>query len=111
MRKLFIPYANNKGADQPAQAHSLISTFVVHCLVSIIPLSSISKIASLSCKSDQCPSCTPHKETLCPWLPIELTVKADQTVWMHKLIWVFTGEASSFCKFYCFRLILVLAMS
>ena len=27
---LFMPYANNKGADQPAHLHSLISTFVVH---------------------------------------------------------------------------------
>ena len=27
-----VSYANNKGADQPAHPHSLISTFVVHCL-------------------------------------------------------------------------------
>ena len=31
-----MPYANNKGADQPAHLHSLISTFVVRCLDSII---------------------------------------------------------------------------
>ena len=31
-----MPYANNKGADQPAQPHALISAFVVHCLDSII---------------------------------------------------------------------------
>ena len=31
-----MPYANNKGADQPAHLHSLISTFVVHCLDSMI---------------------------------------------------------------------------
>ena len=37
-----MPYVNNKGADQPA-----ISAFVVHCLDSIIPLVSISKISSL----------------------------------------------------------------
>ena len=43
----FLPYANNKGADQPAHLCSLISTFVVHCLDSIIPLVSISKILSL----------------------------------------------------------------
>ena len=42
-----MPYANNKGADQPAHPHSLISTFVVHCLNSIIPLVSISEISSL----------------------------------------------------------------
>ena len=30
-------YANNKGADQPTHARSLISAFVVRCLDSIIP--------------------------------------------------------------------------
>ena len=33
---LFMPYANNKGTDQPAHQRSLISTFVVRCLDSII---------------------------------------------------------------------------
>ena len=33
-----MPYANNKGADQPAHPRSLISTFVVQCLDSIVPL-------------------------------------------------------------------------
>ena len=42
-----MPYANNKGADQPAHPRSLISTFVVHCLDSIVPLVSISEISSL----------------------------------------------------------------
>ena len=42
---LFMPYANNKGADQPAHLHSLISTFVVRCLDSIISLDSISEIS------------------------------------------------------------------
>ena len=44
---LFMPYADNKSADQPPHPHSLISTFVVHCLDSIIPLASISNISSL----------------------------------------------------------------
>ena len=44
---LFMPYANNKGADQPAHLHSLISTFVVRCLDSIIPLVSKPEISSL----------------------------------------------------------------
>ena len=46
---LLLPYANNKGADQPAHPHSLISAFVVRCLDStyIICLVSISKIQSL----------------------------------------------------------------
>ena len=33
-----MPYANNKGADQPAHPCSLISTFVVRCLDSIMPV-------------------------------------------------------------------------
>ena len=44
---LFMPYANNKGADQPAHPHSLISTFVVRCLDNIISQVSISEISSL----------------------------------------------------------------
>ena len=29
---MFMPYANNKGTDQPAHWHSVISAFVVSCL-------------------------------------------------------------------------------
>ena len=32
---LFMPYASNKGADQPVHPHSLISAFVIRCLDSI----------------------------------------------------------------------------
>ena len=46
-KNLFMPYANNKGADQPAHSRSLISAFIVHCLDSIIPLVSIYEISSL----------------------------------------------------------------
>ena len=42
-----MPYANNKGADQPAHLRCLISAFVVRVLDSIIPLVSISEISSL----------------------------------------------------------------
>ena len=42
-----MTYANNKGADQPAHPRSLISTFVVRCLDSIMPLVSISEISRL----------------------------------------------------------------
>ena len=35
---LLLPYANKKGADQPAHPRSLISTFVVRYLDSIIPI-------------------------------------------------------------------------
>ena len=41
---LFMPYANNKGADQPAHPRSLISAYVVRCLDSVIPLLAIDEI-------------------------------------------------------------------
>ena len=41
-------YANNKGADQPAHPCSLISTFVVRCLDSIISLVSSSNFKILA---------------------------------------------------------------
>ena len=44
---LFIPYAKNKDADQPAHQHSLISTFIVHCLDRIIPILVVSKISRI----------------------------------------------------------------
>ena len=44
---LFMPYANNKGIDQPARPRSLLSAFIVRCLDSIIPLVSISEISRL----------------------------------------------------------------
>ena len=40
---VFMPYANNKGADQPAHPRSLISAFVVRCLDSIIPVLAIAE--------------------------------------------------------------------
>ena len=39
------PYANNKGADQFAHPRSLISTFVVRCLDSMICIRAISKVS------------------------------------------------------------------
>ena len=40
-----MPYANNKGADQPAHPRSLISAFVVRSLDDIISLVSRSEIS------------------------------------------------------------------
>ena len=40
-----MPYANNKGADQPAHPHSLISTFIVRCQDRMIPLVYLSEIS------------------------------------------------------------------
>ena len=42
-----MPYAKNKGSDQPAHPRSPISTFVIRCLDSLISLVSISEISSL----------------------------------------------------------------
>ena len=41
------PNANNKGADQPAHSHNLISTFVVRCLDIMIATLAASKISKL----------------------------------------------------------------
>ena len=41
---LFMLYANNKDADQPAHPRSLISAYVVRCLDSMIPLLAIAEI-------------------------------------------------------------------
>ena len=51
MRKPVLPYANNKGADQPAHLRNLISAFVIRCLDSIISLVSILAISWLSLAS------------------------------------------------------------
>ena len=40
-----MPYANNKGADQPAHPRSQISAFLVRCLDSIISLDSTAEIS------------------------------------------------------------------
>ena len=39
-----IPYAKNKGADQPAHSRSLVSTSVVQCLDSMICILVLSKV-------------------------------------------------------------------
>ena len=40
-----MAYGNNKGADQPAHLRSLISTFVVRCLDSVICIVAISNVS------------------------------------------------------------------
>ena len=40
-----VPYAKNKGEDQPAHPRSLISAFVVRCQDRMIPLVYISEIS------------------------------------------------------------------
>ena len=48
-----MAYANNKGADQPAHPRSLISTFDVRCLDSIIPILAKSKGGVLPCPASK----------------------------------------------------------
>ena len=38
-RKPVLPYANNKGADQPAHPHSLISAFVFAAIIPLLVIS------------------------------------------------------------------------
>ena len=48
MKKTYLmPYADNKGADQPAHPRDLISSFVVRCLDSIIPQLATAKLSRL----------------------------------------------------------------
>ena len=60
-----MPYANNKGADQPAHPRSLISTFVVRYLDGIMSVVSISEISSLYVASvaAQAGLCLPWSQT------------------------------------------------
>ena len=44
---LFLPYANNHGADQPAHPHSLISAFIVRYQDSIIYVIASAEIPGL----------------------------------------------------------------
>ena len=46
-----MSYANNKGADQTAHPHSLISALVDRCLDSILSLDSIAEISKLQLAS------------------------------------------------------------
>ena len=43
-----MSYANNKDADQPAYPRSLISTFIVRCLDSMICILALTKVSRLS---------------------------------------------------------------
>ena len=45
VKMCLMPYANNKGADQPAHPRSLISTIFVPCLDSMIWLLAITKVS------------------------------------------------------------------
>ena len=65
-----MPYANNKGTDQPAHPCSLISAFVVRCLDSIMSLNSIAQISRLllAFVAAQAGLCLAWSETPVSWL-------------------------------------------
>ena len=60
-----MPYANNKGADQPAHPRSLISAFVVRCQDRMVPLVCISEISRFQLVSvaEQVSLCLAWSET------------------------------------------------
>ena len=81
-----MPYANNKGADQPAHLCSLISAFVVRCLDSIIHLVSIFVISlhSLASVAEQASLSftwlpTPKSDFLVTWLKSTHTSVSEQS--------------------------------
>ena len=76
-----MPFANNKGADQLAHPRSLISTFVVRFLDSIIPMVFISETSRLylASEAEQAGLCltlaeTPKTGFLMPWLNYEMDI-------------------------------------
>ena len=84
MRKIFMPYADNKDADQPAHLRSLISTFVISCLDSKIPLHSKSEIsilylASVAAQAGWCPTWSQTPKT--GFLVTRL--KSYWSIWMN----------------------------
>ena len=44
---LFMPYVNNKGTDQSLHPRSMVSTFVVGCLDSMMPILAKPKFSRL----------------------------------------------------------------
>ena len=51
MRKPYFVYVNNKGTEQPLHSRSQISTIVVRCQDSIMPILAMSKISRLKLAS------------------------------------------------------------
>ena len=65
MQKCLMPYANNKGADQPVHLCSLISVFVVRCFDSLLAIAKISSFYLVSV--------TAQTGLSLPWLQIPKT--------------------------------------
>ena len=90
-----MSHANNKGADQPAHPRSLISTFVVRCLDSLISLDSIAEISRLylAAVAAQAGLCLAWSET--PedtFCPVVAHIQQIQTLMIIHFKEVFDGE-------------------
>ena len=86
-----MPYANNKGADQPAHPRSLINAFVVRCQDRMIPLVYISEISRLVSVAEQVSLCLAWSET------------PEDTFFHGVLSWIQTTYSLWFCSYskYC----------
>ena len=105
-----MPYANNKGADQPAHPRSLISAFVVRCPHSIIHILDMSKISSLYLASLAAQaglrltwSQTPKTGFLVTWLILYLYIGkccATSTIysWIMTNLYLYTGKSPETLK-------------
>ena len=94
----FMVYANYKDTDQQAHPGSLISTFVVHCLDSIIPILAKSKIWRLCLISaaEQAPGHKVWKTgVLMIWLIFFLSFRMRYSPWQVDE-WMFPVQLSSF---------------
>ena len=83
---LFMPYTNNKGADQTAHPQSLISAFVVRfldCLIHILAKSKTLKALASLCIAEQAGlsltlSQTPETGFIVTRLKIKISIAKDQ---------------------------------
>ena len=103
---LFMPYANNKGTDQPGHPRSLISTFVVCCLDRIIAMVSKSKVWGLKLVSvaEEAGLSYTWSQTLktgffMTWLIYNMAERSARMVWAvlhinHNFSWTHSRKSS-----------------
>ena len=96
---LLMPYANNKGADQPVHLRSLISAFVVRCLASVISILAKSKIsktpASLWSRAGRFESYLSQTTNL-PSVKLKTVPEVQILVQIIHLIWKIEWRATFF---------------
>ena len=84
-----MPYANNKGTDQPAHPCSLISTFIFRCLDSIIPLLDIAKnfkTLYLVFVAEQASLSNPWSQTQKTGFLVMRLIKGVSTFWIFPVL-------------------------